>query len=191
MTTSNYITFILLGVIGLVFLIDFILNSRKKPLEKSVEKFVEEEKAKKKSWFNLKSLFWVYPLAVIVSQILFFSANPDYLERLMEDPIQSSDQPMSYALISVFFLSIFHLLWFLNSRYDNCILKRKKNITLSILIISFLKILYHYFLQSNNPNESFAYHFNLVYTHREELFIPVTIVFLIVVWFFNDKIKAR
>ena len=49
MTTSNYITFILLGVIGLVFLIDFILNSRKKSLEKSVEKFVEEEKAKKKS----------------------------------------------------------------------------------------------------------------------------------------------
>ena len=44
MTTSNYITFILLGVIGLVFLIDFILNSRKKSLEKSVEKFVEKEK---------------------------------------------------------------------------------------------------------------------------------------------------
>jgi len=60
MTTSNYITFILLGVIGLVFLIDFILNSRKKSLEKSVEKFVEKEK--KKSWLNPKSFFWIYPI---------------------------------------------------------------------------------------------------------------------------------
>ena len=57
MTTSNYITFILLGVIGLVFLIDFILNSRKKPLEKSVEKFVEKEKSEGKSSF--KWLYWI------------------------------------------------------------------------------------------------------------------------------------
>ena len=81
MTTSNYITFILLGVIGLVFLIDFILNSRKKPLEKSVEKFVEKEKAEGKS-----SLKWL-----------------------------------------------------------NWILDRKKNITLSLILIPILKVLTHYF----------------------------------------------
>ena len=72
MTTSNYITFILLGVIGLVFLIDFILNSKKKPLEKSVEKFVEKEKDKKKNWLNLKSFFWAYPIIFLLSQIIFF-----------------------------------------------------------------------------------------------------------------------
>ena len=66
MTTSNYITFILLGVIGLVFLIDFILNSRKKPLEKSVEKFVEKE-TKKKNWItNPKIFVWIYLILIIV-----------------------------------------------------------------------------------------------------------------------------
>ena len=153
MTTSNYITFILLGVIGLVFLIDFILNSRKKPLEKSVEKFVEKEKAEGKS-----SLKWL-----------------------------------------------------------NWILDRKKNITLSILLISLFKLLTHFFLYpARNPNKhhyriggegpdliqrqlavyykgcgEFVWYLEKVYTDTVWLFIPVTIVFLIVVWFFNDKIKAR
>ena len=149
MTTSNYITFILLGVIGLVFLIDFILNSRKKPLEKSVEKFVEKEKAEGKS-----SLKWL-----------------------------------------------------------NWILDRKKNITLSLIFIPIFKVLTHFFLFpiekevvtgyyydrfksfptkiKEFESENLGLHFELIYTDRLELFIPVTIVFLVVVWFFNDKIKAR
>jgi hypothetical protein len=149
MTTSNYITFILLGVIGLVFLIDFILNSRKKPLEKSVEKFVEKEKSEEKS-----SLKWL-----------------------------------------------------------NWILDRKKNFTLSILIVSLLKLLTHFFLYRAKSNaypiiyadghyetdryypkfglQDFTWHLEKTYIDTVWLFIPVTIVFLVVVWFFNDKIKAR
>tara|TARA_B100000767_G_C19685711_1_gene501666 strand:- start:209 stop:694 length:486 start_codon:yes stop_codon:yes gene_type:complete len=161
MTTSNYITFILLGVIGLVFLIDFILNSKKKPLEKSVEKFVEKEKGEGKSSFK-----WL-----------------------------------------------------------NWILDRKKNFTLSILIISLLKLLVHFFLYREIPPyfrkyfsseieplseweinhnqlvqqkneyysgcEEFSWHLEKIYIETIWLFIPVTIIFLIVVWFFNDKIKAR
>lgn len=152
MTTSNYITFILLGVIGLVFLIDFILNSRKKPLEKSVEKFVEKEKSVGKS--NFKWLNWI--------------------------------------------------------------LDRKKNLTLSILLICILKVLVHFFIYRNVEKKEYynrAWH-HLEYNsydnywkvsgikfsnHLDELFwvtslwmfIPITIVFLVVVWFFNDKIKAR
>ena len=156
MTTSNYITFILLGVIGLVFLIDFILNSRKKPLEKSVEKFVEKEKSEEKS--NLKWLNWI--------------------------------------------------------------LDRKKNISLSLILIPVLKVLTHFFIYPikkhvtvgsvTNPDWrssiissprtintksleriDLGSHFELMFTDRLELFIAVTIVFLVVVWFFNDKIKAR
>ena len=149
MTTSNYITFILLGVIGLVFLIDFILNSRKKPLEKSVEKFVEKE------------------------------------ESLKE-----------------------------NSNPLNWILNRKKNITLSLILIPILKVLTHSFLFPNlhkvyietvkdsrflegyrtifdKEPLGIGSHFEVMFTERVDLFIPVIIVFLIVVWFFNDKIKAR
>ena len=161
MTTSNYITFILLGVIGLVFLIDFILNSRKKPLEKSVEKFVEKEKSEGKSSFK-----WL-----------------------------------------------------------NWILDRKKNFTLSILIVSLLKLLTHWYLYPNSETyyppmpdftfannyaeqleiqkiydakvrewectDCFTWHLENIYIDTIWLFIPVTIIFLIVVWFFNDKIKAR
>ena len=152
MTTSNYVTFILLGVVGFVFLIDFILNSRKKPLEKSVEKFVEKEGAEKGS---SNKLSWV--------------------------------------------------------------LRRKKNISLSLILIPILKVLTHFLLFPNlhevvvdrievwnawisgeTIKEIKDYvpldlgsHFELMFTDRLDLFIPVTIIFLILVWFFNDKIKAR
>ena len=36
-----------------------------------------------------------------------------------------------------------------------------------------------------------GHHFEVMFTDRLELFIPVTLIFLVVVWFFNDKIKAR
>ena len=102
-------------------------------------------------------------------------------------------------------------------------LNRKKNISLSIILIPLLKILTHFFLFPNlhevvvdriirtiSPNSpsphtfsnyvenisemqpmSLGSHFEVMFTDRLELFIPVTIVFLIVVWFFNDKIKAQ
>ena len=156
MTTSNYITFILLGVIGLVFLIDFIFNSRKKPLEKSVERFVEKEES-----------------------------------------LKNNSNPLSW------------------------ILRRKKNISLSLILIPILKVLTHFFIYPimeyvklesvTNPNYndfqgsvfaktidtmslesmSVGHHFEVMFTDRLELFIPVTLIFLVVVWFFNDKIKAR
>ena len=150
MTTSNYITFILLGVIGLVFIIDFILNSRKKPLEKSVEKFVEKESS-----------------------------------------VNGSSNPLSW------------------------ILRRKKNISLSLILIPILKVLTHFFIfpemhevvvdrikpvlskmkeyiniYGEEPLD-IGHHFEVMFTDRLELFIPVTLRFLVVVWFFNDKIKAR
>jgi len=37
----------------------------------------------------------------------------------------------------------------------------------------------------------FTWHLENIYIDTIWLFIPVTIVFLILVWFFNDKIKAR
>jgi hypothetical protein len=143
---SLFITFILLGVIGLVFLIDFILNSRKKPLEKSVEKFVDKEKAEGKSSYK-----WL-----------------------------------------------------------NWILNRKKNFTLSTLIILILKLLTHLFVYPNSKlqirrgieyrtynggdtdGDQLRHYLNDLFSENTLwMFIPVIIVFLVVVWFFNDKIKAR
>jgi hypothetical protein len=226
MTTSNYITFILLGVIGLVFLIDFILNSKKKPLEKSVEKFVEKEKDKKKNWLNLKSFFWAYPIIFLLSQIIFFGLlidfdNLDYyleLENYFDDYTINGTQFMDYYdytpdyapcgpfWFSLFFtvpLMIFHLLWFLKNNFGNWILKRKKNISMSLLIISFVKLLLNYFIYTSQVRKypygntyerkdaDFSFHLSNLYSLEIDLFIPIIIVFLIVVWFFNDKIKAK
>ena len=102
------------------------------------------------------------------------------------------------------------------------ITKRKKNISLSLILLPLLKVLTHFFLFPNkseivvdriyNPNpsptlrdggasnwdnimgyenNSLGGHFEVMFTERIELFVPVTIVFLVVVWFFNDKIKAQ
>ena len=96
---------------------------------------------------------------------------------------------------------IFHLLWFLKNNFGKWILKRKKNITLSLILIPILKILTHYFFYTEYSryeysniragDHDFGTHMDRLMTHRIDLFIPVTIVFLVVVWFFNDKIKAR
>ena len=98
------------------------------------------------------------------------------------------------------------------------ILKRKKNITISILTISLLKVLTHYFFYrectywSYNKEyskdysretirkyidkgrfecETFADALNNVYFEHLGLFFPLTLLFLIFVWVFNNKIKAR
>ena len=100
------------------------------------------------------------------------------------------------------------------------ILNRKKNISLSLILIPLFKVLTHFFLFPNlhevvvdnivlengrsygkiggyikeikemQPME-LGFHFEVIFTDRLELFIPVAIVFLIIVWFFNDKIKAQ
>ena len=103
------------------------------------------------------------------------------------------------------------------------ILNRKKNISLSLILLPLLKVLTHFFLFPNLHEVvvdnlvvktyglvgvvleevegieeikemqpmSLGSHFECMFTERLDLFIPVTIVFLIVVWFFNDKIKAQ
>ena len=113
------------------------------------------------------------------------------------------------------------------------LLKRKKNIIISALLIIAVKIPIHYFLnhdtcETKYLNDRFGHQmkktfcvefkdfFSAVFTDytyvdlerykeysyvtknvigvldaRIELFIPITIIYLIIVWFFNDKIKAQ
>jgi hypothetical protein len=86
------------------------------------------------------------------------------------------------------------------------ILKRKKNTTLLTLSIPILKITLHYLLypERNGPQSLFASrgyvpyqrwsigrHIDVVFYRELWLFIPTIIIILLIVWFFNDKIKAR
>jgi hypothetical protein len=135
------IELILLGIIGAVFLIDFILKGIKKPTSDKI--------------------------AIIV-------------DETTKDSIQKHKK------------NIF--------KY---ILKRKKNTTLLTLSIPILKITLHYLLyperygswtkrgQVPHQRTPIADHIDVVFYRELWLFIPAIIIILLIVWFFNDKIKAR
>ena len=175
MTTSNYITFILLGVIGLVFLIDFILNSRKKPLEKSVEKFVQKEKTEGKSSF--KWLNWIVDrkknitLSILIVSFLKFFTHY-YFFRLCTYFRKTGRTPRGW-----------------NPGKTDSQLTEKEFIYDEKMYQAILNKLgeSNFYIKCENALDIF----NVLYFEKLQLFIPVTIVFLIVVWFFNDKIKAR
>ena len=139
------IEIILLGVIGLVFLVDFIMNSRKKP---SIDNVVDQIEG--------------------------------------GEPVKTNN-PLNYLL------------------------KRKKNFTIYILSIPVIKVLLHYLLYpimnqdtlkrtlsstesdllSEKYRASIGDHLDLMFTDEIWLFIPAFILVSLLVWFFNDKIKAR
>ena len=144
------IELILLGIIGAVFLIDFILKGIKKPTSDKI--------------------------AIIV-------------DETTKDSIQKH-----------------------NKNIFKYILKRKKNITLLALSIPILKITLHYLLYPNRSSSgwkitrrgdsryfdshkhSIGRHIDVLFDEQNGelwLFIPSIIIVLFIVWYFNDKIKAR
>ena len=134
------IELILLGIIGLVFLLDFILNSRKKP---SIDNVVDQIEG--------------------------------------GEPVKTNN-PLNYLL------------------------KRKKNFTIYILSIPLVKVFIHFFIYKERGSkitnlsfpwrqtkfdEDLAYHIEITFKEELILFIPAFILVSLLVWFFNDKIKAR
>ena len=134
------IELILLGVIGLVFLVDFIMNSRKKS---SIDNVVDQIEG--------------------------------------GEPVKTNN-PLNYLL------------------------KRKKNFTIYILSIPVIKVLIHFFIYTSRSivglpkinslmnkwsDEDLAYHIEITFKEELILFIPSFILVSLLVWFFNDKIKAR
>ena len=136
------IELILLGIIGLVFLIDFIINSGKKINTRNGVVKSEEIKSKSKN-------------------------------------------PLNY------------------------ILKRKKNFTMFLISVPVVKVLFHYLfypiltrdnlgggiwndaLYSEKYRDSIGKHLDVIFTEELMLFVPAFIFMCVMVWFFNDKIKAR
>jgi len=240
MENQSYITILLILIIGLVILIDYILKIRKKTQDKSVKRFIEKEKFGKKRWFNLKTFFWTYPIPAIVyiliPYFLEFGMNfGEYLDFLSEP----GSWGWNYYWVLIFIPLAIHIVWFIYSLnwnlYLHWILKRKKNISISVLIIVILKITIHYFFFSNDAcqrlyadveyrngftreeskigcaefkdyvnavlfdvsiypfeNSPGAFRWkSFVLNARLELFIPIILIYILIVWFFNDKIKAK
>ena len=144
------IELILLGVIGLVFLIDFIMNSRKKP---SIDNVVDQIEG--------------------------------------GEPVKTNN-PLNYLL------------------------KRKKNFTIYVLSIPVIKLLIHFFIYTEYSDSisskrpavfgdgyrtiteydgpyylDLSHHIEGMFSEKLILFVPAFILVSLVVWFINDKIKAR
>ena len=158
------------------------------------------------------------------------------------DFIQSLLYSKSYRLAHITnFLVTFSLtftilsyIFFGKTRFFKYVSSRKKNIALSTLIITFLKVIIHYLFYplkskkilkqvassqrssrvrtrggSRDGENTFSYITETINTDLGEyiisskngeltlftemplLFIPSLILFLVIIWFFNDKIKAR
>ena len=97
--------------------------------------------------------------------------------------------------------------WY-NIKVLKYIFDRKKNISLVLIIIPFLKVILHYifypitdrqFLGYVGRNRtystpyrvSFGEHLDSIFDNELFLFIPSIFIVLFIAWFFNDKIKAR
>ena len=233
MITKNYITFILLAVIGLVFLFDYLIKRKEDSLLNKDISVISFEKISSNKHIFLKSFFLLLvPIFFIIFLLELFGSGHLVLSESFFDwffvefyfdyyvlSTSSFDQNYQSSTFYHFFLPMYVLFSFCisclkscNVNFFNFFIKRKKNLSLSLILIPFLKVLIHYFwfpktkeiVVNAIPNEkygltkieeeiseTFGYHLDSVFNDRLELFIPVTIVFLVIVWFFNDKIKAR
>jgi tetratricopeptide (TPR) repeat protein len=82
MTNSSYISFILLAIIGLVFLIDLYLKKKNKlATTKEIEKVIDKENSKKKSLVSAKILIPILVLAALVFGWFYFNVNFGYKSK--------------------------------------------------------------------------------------------------------------
>ena len=211
------IEIILLGVIGLVFLVDFVMNSRKKPsIDNVMDQIEGGETSKKKANNKLNASIKVLVAQIIINititlWIVFFYDSNFSDELYGKFFLGNRVYNYFYYLINILFVPLYFLANKFQKSPPNYILKRKKNFTLFVLSVPLTKVLLHYLLypimdqailkRSNSSRESHEYgekyraslgdHIDAIFTDELLLFIPAFILVSLVVWFFNDKIKAR
>ena len=213
------IEIILLGVIGLVFLVDFIKNLRKmSSIDNVVDQIEGEEPINKVINKNpltniLKLSFYFIILNIILTLLIMLIAEPletygSLVSRLFNDLEFTRVYLMVVRIEYKFYYILINLLFILYVLYNsqtslNYILKRKKNFTIYILSIPVIKVLIHFFIYTERIKNSFgdswsygddydlAHHIDGMFMYEIWLFIPAFIFVSLVVWFFNDKIKAR
>ena len=226
---------ILLLVIGLVFLIDFLMRGiKKKPSSTEVDVKKTDYQSfnntdnKPKKKINLLKLFVVFIFGIPISLIGSYLAALYYKQEFLQNFRLDSDFTPSSLINCLIFFSIYLVFiaafWKKNKVVGNnvgvlkYISERKKNISLALIIIPFLKVILHYVFYpilisrvigsrtvprnrnrrsheesfySEPYRESFGGHLDSIFEYELFLFIPSIIVVLFIAWYFNDKIKAR
>jgi hypothetical protein len=151
------IELILLGVIGLVFLVDFIMNSRKKPsIDNVMDQIEGGEPVKTNNPLNYllkrKKNFTIYILSIPFTKLII---------HYMFYPIMTRDIVKGGGY------------------------SRSANGKIDIFGAQVPKE------YSQRYKDSVGDHIDVMFTDELLLFIPAFILVSLVVWFFNDKIKAR
>ena len=181
MSQSNYITLALSVFIGLIFLIDYLKKRKEDSLEKSVEKFVEKEPETKErsgvlNWI-LKRKKNITFFVILVSTLKLFLNYFVYTIHL------KFNSPFGHALSFRTKEKEELFLESLKSK-DIVILKDKNDIYEGV---------YHNvdkFSHKSFPAD-FSVHLENIFSYDLFLFIPSTVFILILVWIFNNKIKAQ
>ena len=197
------IEYILIGLILLIFLFDII---RKKNNDSAEEVVNTEAIINKPNWFL--SLFVLTLIGVFVGLIVDFITNNNYdsngyysknIFEYFKNFRYTKKALINYfiSLLSALGVGIF-LIKTKELKFRTYLLKRKKNIALTIISIPILKVLMHYFFyperifkNGTSRTKDIGHHINLIFDEHLLLFIPSLFLVLFFAWFFNDKIKAR
>jgi hypothetical protein len=226
---------ILLLVIGLVFLIDFLMKGiKKKPSSTEVDVKKTDDQGfnntdnKPKKKINLLKLFVVFifgiPISLIGSYLaaVYHNMGTKFLHNFRLDtdftPSSLINSLIFFSIYLVFIAAFWKKIKKIKIVGNNVgvlkyISERKKNISLALIIIPFLKVILHYTLYpqekkifntrrtvgelewrkvfSHMGTHDFGKHIEFVFEYELFLFIPSIIIVLFIAWYFNDKIKAR
>jgi len=218
------IELILLGIIGVVFLIDFLMKGVKKKTESNDMVKADEEEVNIPKQRKGRYIYYLYAfIGSLAFGILWtYLVRYFYWEDSFIEFINGFDSPSKRNDYKNNFIISFILSFILTGLYVSQITvaktffsylgKRKKNITLFILSSSLLKLCIHYFMYKEyfwrmtrvknvergkyyNAEkkffQDFNYHVENIFNTGLEFFIPALIICSLLVWFFNDKIKAR
>lgn len=213
------IEIILLLLIGSVFFIDFLIKGIKKK-KSSTEASIEKEghTPNKKIIIFLLIVFFGILISLIGSYFtaLYYGAEKEFLSQLkLEEDIINIIQQFHFINCLIYFSIYLALITIYRNIYKNktiqnsfgilkYLTKRKKNTSLFLIIVPTLKVILHYvlypitnkqlgrYVSNSTPYRvSFGEHINSIFDKELFLFIPSIFILLFIVWFFNDKIKAR
>ena len=215
------IELILLGIIGVVFLIDFLMKGVRKKTESNDMVKADEEEVNIPKQRKARYIYYLYAFIVSLAfgilwtyLVRYFNWEDSFIEFIngFDSPSKRNDYINNFTIsfiLSFILTGLYVSQITVTKIFFSYLGKRKKNITLFIISSSVIKLCIHYFMyteyisprkwKNSNGNtvsssgyfEYFTYHVENIFNTGLEFFIPALIICLLLVWFFNDKIKAR
>ena len=204
------IELVLLGIIGLVLLIDFLMKGVKKKTESNDMVKADEEEVNIPKQRKGRYIYYLYAFIVSLAfgilwtyLVRYFNWEDSFIEFIngFDSPSKRNDYINNFTIsfILSFILTGLYVSKITAAKiFFSYLGNRKKNITLFILSSSILKLCIHYFIYTSrwtNKRQTgdygFSWHIDNLFVEKINIFIAAVIIISLVTWFFNDKIKAR